>query len=200
MASKLSARLEDLKGSLERLSTRERMMLGGLAAAFVLGIVVVLGYVIISGLEELEERNVAMHKALQDLTKNRQCYLDHRRRTAQLEVRMSRTLELNRFVETAASAVGVSIAESSEIAPVDVDHYTQRGVEIKLRKVKIDQLARLIKELEGSPHIVQITRINATTRWNEHSELDVEMVVSTFERRERPTPEPGRRRSKRGRS
>ena len=116
---------------------------------------------------------------------------------------MSRTpLELNRFVETAASAVGVSIAESSEVSPVDIERYTQRGVEIKLRKVRIDQLAKLLKELESSPHIVQITRLNVSTRWNEHDELDVEMVVSTFEQRRKPAggeePKPVRR--KRGRS
>jgi len=199
VARKLSARLDDLKGSLERLSTRERLMLGGLASAFVVGVIVVLSYIIVSGLEELEEKNTATRQALRELSLNRGCYLEHRNRVAQLEARLSRTLELNRFVETAASAVGVSIAESSEIAPVDVDHYTQRGVEIKLRKVKIEQLAQLIKELEGSPQIVQITQISVTTRWNQHIDLDVEMVVSTFERRERPAVEPGRRR-KRGRS
>lgn len=198
MAGKLGARIDDLKSSLERLSPRERMMLGGLGAAFVVGVVVIVGYIILSGLEEIEENNGAMRIALKDLEQNRECYLAHRRRTAQLEVRMSRTpLELNRFVETAASAVGVSIAESSEIAPVAVDRYTQRGVEIKLRKVTIEQLAKLIKELENSPHIVQITRLNVNTRWNQHEDLDVEMVVSTFERRLEPVPDVRR---KRGRS
>jgi type II secretory pathway component PulM len=203
VASKLGARLEDLKGSLERLSPRERVMLGGLAATFVIGVIVVVGYIIVSGLEELEEKNSATRQALKDLAENRACFLAHRQRTAQIEVRMSRTpLELNRFVETAASAVGVSIAESSEVSPVDIDRYTQRGVEIKLRKVKIEELAKLMKELENSPHIVQITRLNVSTRWNEHSELDVEMVVSTFERRKKPAggDEPTRVRRKRGRS
>jgi type II secretory pathway component PulM len=198
VAGKLGARIDDLKSSLERLSPRERMMLGGLGAAFLVGVVVIVGYIILSGLEEIEENNEAMRVALKDLERNRECYLVHRRRTAQLEVRMSRTpLELNRFVETAASAVGVSIAESSEIAPVAVDRYTQRGVEIKLRKITIEQLAKLIKELENSPHIVQITRLNVNTRWNQHEDLDVELVVSTFERRHEPAPDVRR---KRGRS
>ena len=203
MAGKLGARIEDLKGSLERLSARERMMLGGLAAAFVVAVVVVVGYIIFSGLEELEDKNQATRKALKDLALNRVCYLEHRQRTAQLEVRVSRSpLELNRYVETAASTVGVSIAESSEISPVEIDRFTQRGVEIKLRKIKIEQLAKLIKELESSPHIVQVTQLNVSTRWNEHSELDVELVVSTYERRARPPEgeDPRRTRRKRGRS
>ena len=205
MAGKLSARLDDLKGSLERLSPREKLMLGGLGAVFVVGVVVVVGYIILSGLEEIEEKNSATREALKKLVENRTCYAEHRNRERQLDIRLSRpALELNRFVETAASAVGVSIAESTEISPVDVDRYTQRGVEIKLRKVQIDQLAKLIKELEASPHIVQNTQMNVTTRWGQHSDLDVEMVVSTYEKRSTPAPsdkkKKGRRRRKRGRS
>jgi type II secretory pathway component PulM len=205
VAGKLSARLDDLKGSLERLSPREKLMLGGLGAVFVVGVVVVVGYIILSGLEEIEEKNSATREALKKLVENRTCYAEHRNRERQLDIRLSRpALELNRFVETAASAVGVSIAESTEISPVDVDRYTQRGVEIKLRKVQIDQLAKLIKELEASPHIVQITQMNVTTRWGQHSDLDVEMVVSTYEKRSTPAPsdkkKKGRRRRKRGRS
>ena len=205
MAGKLSARLDDLKGSLERLSPREKLMLGGLGAVFVVGVVVVGGYIILSGLEEIEEKNSATREALKKLVENRTCYAEHRNRERQLDIRLSRpALELNRFVETAASAVGVSIAESTEISPVDVDRYTQRGVEIKLRKVQIDQLAKLIKELEASPHIVHITQMNVTTRWGQHSDLDVEMVVSTYEKRSTPAPsdkkKKGRRRRKRGRS
>ena len=112
---------------------------------------------------------------------------------------MSRTpLDLNRFLETSASAVGVSIAESGDMSPITGEKFTQRGVEIKLRKVTIVQLAKLLKELESSPHIVQITRLSVNARWNQHQDLDVEMVVSTFERNkaERPAGEGKGRREK----
>jgi len=173
-------------------------MVGGLGAALLLGVVVVASYIIVAGLEEIEENNEAIRRALRDIDENYECYVTQRQRHAQLEVRISRQpLELNRFVETAASAVGVSIAESSEVSPVAMDRFTQRGVEIKLRQVTIEQLAKLIKELENSPHVVQITRLNVSTRWNQHKDLDVEMVVSAFERRElRPEP-PGEKRRRR---
>jgi hypothetical protein len=158
-------------------------MLGGLAGAFLLLLMVVVTLIISTGLDEIEDHNAAMRKALSDLERNRECYVTQRHRRVQLEGRMSHSLELNRFVETAASAVGVEIAESGEIAPVQIERYTQRGVEIKLRKVNIGQLAKLLRELEGSPGIVQITRLSVNTRWGQSSDLDVEMVVSTFERR-----------------
>lgn len=203
MAGGFINKIDDLRGSFSRLSTRERLMIGGLALSLVVGLVVVVGYIILSGLEEIEENNAAMRVAIRELERNRDCYMVQRRRTAQLEVRMSRPIELNRFVETAASAVGVSITESGEIKPVTIGRYTQRGVEVKLRKVTIDQLAKLMRELEGSPSIVQITRLNVNTRWNQHKDLDVELVISTFERRKRERSSPGdkkgRRKKKRGR-
>jgi type II secretory pathway component PulM len=190
MAQGFKNRLDDLKGSFERLSPRERGALGGLAAALLVVGVLLVGWIIQSGLEEIETTNDDTRRALRDLEKHKDAYMVQRQRIAALEVRMSRTpLELNRFVETAASAVGVSIAESGEIPAVVGERYTQRGVEIKLRKVGIEQLGKLLRELENSPHIVQITSLSVNTRWNQHQDLDVEMTVSTYERRgkdERP--------------
>jgi type II secretory pathway component PulM len=190
VANGIKNRIDDLKASLGRLSPRERLMIGGLGVALLLGVVVAVGYTIQSGLEEIEEHNGEMRRALKDLDQHKDGFLVQKQRIAALEVRMSRTpLELNRFVETAASAVGVSIAESGEMAPVTGERYVQRGVEIKLRKVSIEQLAKLMKELENSPHIVQVTRLSVNTRWNQHQDLDVELTVSTFERKERRAPD-----------
>jgi type II secretory pathway component PulM len=184
VASSLKNRIDDLKSSLQRLSPRERRMVGGLGLVFVLGIVVSIGYIIQSSLEEIEENNSEMRKALRDLERNKDAYLIQRRRIAALEVRMSRTpLQLNHFVESAASKVGVNIAESGEITPITGDRYVQRGVEIKLRKVSIEQLGKLLKELENSPQIVQITKLSVNTRWGQHQDLGVEMVVSTYEKK-----------------
>ncbi len=204
MAISIRNRIEDLKGSFSRLSPRERMALGGLALSVVLGTMIIVGYMIFMGLEEIEERNAAIRTALKDLQRHGKDYLAQRRRITALEVRMNRTpLELNSFVEEKAKAVGISISESGELTPVEGERYTQRGLEIKLRRVKIDELAKLLKALENSPHIVQITSLNVSTRWNDHENLDVEMVVSTYEpRKEGPPPEERGKepRRKRGRS
>jgi len=184
MASGIKRRIDDLKSSLSRLSARERLMLGGLGVTFVLLVVIGVGYLITSSLEEIEEHNAEIRKALKDLEANKDAYMTQRQRIAALEVRMSRTpLELNRFVETAASAVGVSIAESGEVSPAVGERYTKRGLEVKLRKVNIEQLGKLLKELENSPYIVQVTRLSINTRWGQHQDLDVELTVSAWERK-----------------
>lgn len=201
MFNRLKHRLEDIKSSIARLSPRERLMVGGLALTFLLGIVVLVSYLIQSSLDEMEENNQAIRQALRDLEEHKDAYTMQRKRLAALEVRMSRTpLELNRFVETAASAVGISISESGEIAPVTSGKYLQRGVEIKLQKVSIEQLSKFLKELEGSPQIVQITRLSVNTRWNQHQDLDVEMSISTFERKHAQTDSEGKKRPEKDRS
>ncbi len=185
MVHTLKNRLQDLKGSWERLSQRERNMVLGLGGALLLVVVVFVGFTIQSGLEELEENNDAMRKALRDLDQYKDAYMVQRQRMAALEVRISRTpVELNRFLETAASGAGISISESVEMQPVEGDRYRQRGMEIKLRKVSIEQLAKFMKEIETSQQLVQITSLSVNTRWNQHQDLDVEMTVSTYERRE----------------
>jgi type II secretory pathway component PulM len=203
VAARIGSRIDDLKASLGRLAPRERLMLGGLAAVVGLGLVLGVGLFIQSGLDEIEEHNEAMRLALRDLERNKEAYLVQRQRTAILERRIPQTpIELNRLVETAASSVGVSIAESGESTPIAGERFVQRAVDIKLRKVNIEQLAKLIKALENSPHIVQVTRLSVNTRWNQHQDLDVEMTVSTYERKQRGgggTPAPGGARE-RGRS
>ena len=106
-------------------------------------------------------------------------------------------LELNSFVEKAAKKVEINIAESAEITPVEGEDFIQRGLEIKLRKVTIKQLAQLIKQLESSLQLVQITRLSVKTNWGQNKELNVEMVVATFEYREKKK-EPVDKPSKRG--
>jgi type II secretory pathway component PulM len=188
VANGIGNKLDDLKASIGRLAPRERMMLTGLGAVVLLFVVGVVAYFIQSGLEEIEEHNDAMRTALRDLEKHKDAYMVQRQRIAALEVRIPQVpIELNRLVETAASSVGVSIAESGEISPVSGERYVQRAVDVKLRKVTIEQLAKLLKALENSPHIVQVTRLSVATRWNQHQDLDVELTISTYERKTRGT-------------
>ena len=192
MAMKIRNRIEDYKSSFGRLSNRERMMVGGLGLVALLLVVGVVGYVVVSSLNEIEDHNQRMRQAIKDLKQYGQAYMKQRQRVAALKVRMpsDRTIELNSFVEKAAKKVEVNIAESDEMTPVEGDEYVQRGLEIKLRKVTVKQVAELIKQLESSPQLVQITRLSVQSSWNQHEQLNVEMVVSTFEYRERKPDEP----------
>lgn len=198
MAKGLKAKVEDLKLSFERMSARERLLVGGLGAVVLALVAVGAGYLVWSKLDDLAARNVAMRQALSDLDTHKDGYLDTQRRQAALKLAIPETpLELNTYVDQAASAVGVKIDESSEVQPAEGTRYTQRGLQIKLRKLNLSQLASLLKQLESSTtHVVQVTELTVYTRWNKHEEVDAELVVSTYEK---GAPKPKKVRSRRGR-
>jgi len=186
MASGLKAKIEDIKDSFQRLSPRERGALAALAGTFALLLMLGIGYWISSELAELEDRNEATRQALKDIDRYKDRFLQNKRREAALRRAVSATtLELNSYIEKAASAAGVEIAESSETKPVEGKNYTRRGVDIKLRKVTLGQLVGLLKRLTSSTaHVVQVTELSVMTRWNHHEDLDVELMVSTYDRKQ----------------
>ncbi|MCA9666749.1 MAG: type II secretion system protein M [Myxococcales bacterium] len=197
----VGSKLDDIKAWYERMSERERRMVGGLSAAIVLLVIFFVGYLVSSGLDEISESNAQLRKALRQLERNKGRYLKHRQRMAALDVRMAHApLELNTYVEKKARAVGVTIAESGELTPVPGDRFTRRGLEIKVNKISIGQLSALLKSIEDEQaHIVQVTRLSVYTRWNRNQELDVELVVSTYDRvKGKPAPKTRKRRGRRG--
>ena len=184
MAVGIRRLFDDAKAGLDRLSARERLMVGGLAATFVVLVTFGFGYWLVMELDELKEDNAAKQTALKEIQRLKHQYLERRRRNASVRSQLSPTpLELNTYVEQAASLAGVKIDESSEATAASVEGYSQRGIQIKMHKVSISQLATLLKKLEGTTtHIVQITKLEVTTRWKKHEELDVTMVVTTYQR------------------
>ena len=199
MAAAFKTKVEDLKLSFERMSPRERVMVGGLGATVVFLVIFGVGYLIWSKLDELGERNQAMRTALQDIEKYRDRFLEGRSRQAALKLAIPDSpLELNTYVDKAASAVGVKIDESSEVQPSEGSRFRQRGLQIKLRKISLPQLAGLLKQLENSTsHVVQVTEMTVYTRWRKHEEVDAELVVSTYEKAKPKSKRNGRKGSKR---
>lgn len=200
MVSALKSRIEDLKLSVARLSTRERVMVGSLVGVFGFLLVFGVGYLIYSSVDEVEERNVAMRKALRDINRYRDKYVSYQRRMKALERAIPTTsLDLNSFVEKAAAAVGVKIDETNEISPASAGRYTKRGMEIKLRKLSLGQLAAFLKQMEeSSTHVVQVTELSVHTRWQRHKEVDAELMVTTYERGKKKESSKKKSRGRRG--
>ena len=184
MKAIIRRRIEDLKGAFERLSQRERTMVLSLAGALLFCVFLATGYLLMSELQEMEDENEQTRLALRELERLKDQYIAERQRQLRIEARMSpEPLELNSYVEKAASEVGVKIDEASEVNPLNVGSVVQRGLEIKVRHVSLSQLVVLLEKLEESrTHVVQVTRLDVNTRWKKNNELDVSMIVSTFEK------------------
>jgi type II secretory pathway component PulM len=184
MPMTLLDRFKSLRDHWERLSQRERTLVSALGATFVVMSTLVVGFLITDGLSTLDEHNADMRQALHDVETQRESYLRAKAKTAQMETRIGRTpVQLQGFLEQIAKETGVEIPESNELTPTAAGkHFIQRSVELRLRQVPLDALARFLKSVETGPNLVVVTALNVHTRDDRHQQLDVEMTVSTYER------------------
>ena len=182
--------LQAFRDRFERLSQSERTLVLTAAGMFVVLVSLLGGFFITERLSTLEERNAAMRQALRDLESHRDAYLRAKSKSVQLESRLNRPpIKLQGYLEQAAKEVGVEIPEQNERPPTPVGkRFTERTVELRLRKVKLDQLANFLKRVETGPNLVQVTQLSVRTRDDKHQELDVEMTVSTWEHAPKEKP------------
>jgi hypothetical protein len=188
MANGIGARVDDLKASLGRLSSRERVMIGSLAGVLVLGVLLGSWYFISSALDELREENRATQKALEDLAQHRERYQAFRKKTAGMESLLSRDpVKLVSYIGQKAKDLNIPVVEYSKMTPQQIGNYEQYGQKIQVRKVTIGQLASLLEALESSQtHIVQVVKLEVTSRFSDREkgtqDLDADLVVASYGR------------------
>lgn len=196
----LSGRLQRLRDRWERLSQRERAMVGVLGISFCVTLSLIVGFVVSEGLAELDERNTAMRQALRDLDTHRDAYLRAKAKASQIEARVGRTpVQLQGFLEQAAKEAGVEIPESNERPSQPVaGRWVERAVDLRLRKVSLESLAMFMNKVETGSGLVVVTALNVRARDDKHKEFDVEMSISTYERAAEKKEKAGGRRGDEG--
>ncbi|HEX9104361.1 MAG TPA: type II secretion system protein GspM [Polyangia bacterium] len=175
--------MQALRDKWERLSQRERTMVGAMGVTFVIMVTLIVGFLITDGLSSMEERNADMRQALRDLDTQRDAYIRNKAKTAQMESRLgAQPVQLQGYVESAAKEAGVEISDQGDrqAAPAG-KKFIERSVELHLRPVTIDQLTRFMKAIETGRGLVVVKELSVRTRDDKHEQLDVDMAVSTYE-------------------
>ncbi|MBK8479983.1 MAG: hypothetical protein IPL40_02240 [Proteobacteria bacterium] len=180
----VEALFDDARGAFQRLAARDRLLVLALAATFCLLVVGGGAYLLFAEISELGEESRAMRKALIELEHYREPYRQAQQQQLALAQRVPPVaLELNEFLEGAASAAGVKIDESNETASAAVGPYLRSGLEVKVRKVKVGELGKLLGRIAATTqHLVQVRELSVSTRWGRPDELDVELVIATYSR------------------
>jgi type II secretory pathway component PulM len=179
----LNDRMMALRDKWERLSQRERTMVGAMGVTFVVMVTLIVGFLITDGLSSMEERNSDMRQALRDLDTQRDSYLRLKAKTAQMETRLGTTpVQLQGYVENAAKEAGVEISDSTDRpAAAAGKKFIERTVDLHLKPMTIDQLTKFMKAIETGRSLVVVKELTVRTRDDKHQQLDVDMVVSTYE-------------------
>jgi len=177
-------RMQALRDKWERLSQRERTMVGAMGVTFVIMVTLIVGFLITDGLSTMEEHNADMRQALRDLDTQRDNYIRLRAKTAQMETRLgSQPVQLQGYVENAAKEAGVEISDSSDRqAAAAGKKFVERSVALHLKPVTLDQLTRFMKAIETGRSLVVVKELEVRTRDDKHEQLDVDMAVSTYDR------------------
>jgi len=177
-------RMQALRDKWERLSQRERTMVGAMGVTFVIMVTLIVGFLITDGLSTMEEHNADMRQALRDLDTQRDSYIRMRAKTAQMETRLGATpVQLQSYVENAAKEAGVEISDSTDRpASAAGKKFIERSVDLHLKPVTLDQVTRFMKAIETGRSLVVVKELTVRTRDDKHEQLDVDMTVSTYER------------------
>jgi F0F1-type ATP synthase membrane subunit b/b' len=179
----LKDRMQALRDKWERLSQRERTMVGAMGVTFVVMVTLIVGFVITDGLASMDERNAQMRQALRDLDTQRDSYLKMKAKAAQMETRLgTQPVQMQAYLETAAKEAGLQIRESNVRPTVSVGKkFVERTVEIDLPPVTLEQLTTFMRAIETGKSLVVVTELNSRTRDDKHQLLDVKLAVTTYE-------------------
>lgn len=188
-------------GFLDRLSTREKLMVGGLVAGLVATAVVIIWLVVGGQIDELEQENVTLADTLAQVEANKNGYLTTKNRLDAYQARLDRNdVKLVRLMEDQAQTLGVTIENFKESKRFLTDKHkrlkrtatrtkvrdlVEESQTVTMRRISLEQLTRFMAALEGRTEPIRVTQLNIQTLTSDRQVLrQVKMTVSTYRNEE----------------
>jgi len=166
-----------------RTSPRERLMLGGLGATVIVFLLSLILSSVSSGLSEIDGENFDNAEALRFIQRNADKLRQAQRDETARERRFSRKAPaLQGWLESIATKRSLEIPEAQDRPEVNLGkNFTERAVEIRLRKIGLRPLTEFMVDVENSPYPVAVTKLHVRRRVGESDSFDVEMTVSAYD-------------------
>lgn len=171
--------------NLSQLSRRDRMALivGGIV---VLATVVAFGLILPyqEALARLDSRIATRQKQVREVQALQQEYRILKRQLAQAQSRLdqSRGFSLFSFIESQTTQVATKenlVYMRPQQTAVREDR-KEESVEIKLEKLRLDQLVRFLYGIESADAYLQVKNLRVRSRFDDRSLLDATMTISSF--------------------
>lgn len=197
------SRIQNLFDSFDRLSTREKIMVGGLAGAFGVTLVVILWMVFSSQITALEQRNESARDTLAQVMTLKDTYLARKARNdAKKALLDNNRVGLVKLMEGEAQRQGFIIEEFKETKrsladPAQRPRVSQgerkRKVKelfevsqaVTIRKVSLEALANFLAALEKNESPIRVTKMSIDTSAADRQQLrQVKLTVSTYRNEE----------------
>ena len=181
----VSKKIEDLLAALERLSRREKFMVGGLALCFVVFVVTLVSLWVSSSLGAMERRIKDKTSRLQSVIDLRQQYEEAKRRDEQVkkQIQRGRNIDLVATLTSLEKQLGVNIEDLQTRTPgINQEKGIEEvKVEVNIPLITIDRLVELIEEIERKSKTIAVRVLRVRNNFRDPTQLDVNMTVSNFQ-------------------
>jgi hypothetical protein len=186
----LGKRYEEMQAAFERLSRREKFMVGGLGVSVVLFIGILVSLWVSSSLRGLERRiedkTSKLNKMIEMRTQFEQAKLA--RKESERRIRKAMNIQLMGTLENMAKRLGIDTNEmemnprsSGASAETNVD---EKRVEVKIPRITIDRLVDFLVQIERRAESIVVRTLHIKNNFRDPSRLDVTFIVSKFQLKE----------------
>lgn len=184
-----------ITGRIASLSAREKVMLGGLAAVFLIFLGFLAYLLVGTTLQDLEDSVASKKEALEAIETLKDRYLQSRGSGVEAtdEKLASNKIKLTPYVEEAAERLGITVEDYKERrVPVGKKHKTPSGEEvpemweelltISFNQVTLDRLTSFLDDVDQPPQLVFIKKLALKRSWSEKSLFRVTVTLSTYKK------------------
>ncbi len=138
-------------------------------------------------MEQLDGKIAARKRQIKEVQALRQDYLQLQRRLNEAQKRLAKgeSFSLFSFVESLATRVA-SKENLVYMRPQPVtaqEDFREESVEIKLDKIRLNQLVQLLYEIESADAFLRVKNLRVKTRFDDRTQLDAVLTISSYGRR-----------------
>ena len=194
-------RTQAIFDAFDRLSSREKIMVGSLVCAFILTISVVMWMVVGGQIDALEQRNESMRSTLAQVNALKGDYLEQKAKLDAIRERLENNpIRLVRLMETEAGHQGIEIEDFKESkrfltnksrqfqkrgntdkSTKTVKELVEESQTVTIRRVTLDQVSSFMAALENRKEPVKVTKLTISTLNSDRQVLrEIRMTVSTY--------------------
>lgn len=186
----LGKRYEEMLAAFERLSRREKFMVGGLAVCLVLFVATLVSMWVSSSLHGLERRIEDKTGKLTKMIEMRAQFEQAKlaRKNSERRIRQARNIQLMGTLENLAQRLGIDTNEM-EMNPRSSgtnaeNNVEEKRVEVKIPRITIDRLVDFLVQIERKAESIAVRTLHIKNNFREPSRLDVTFIVSKFQLKE----------------
>jgi hypothetical protein len=179
---------EALKERWERMEARERRLVSLLGVTFVVCIFGFVGMQIWRGLSAREERNATARNALHLIEMRLADPAAAAASDSADQLIGDTAVSLGSYLEDIAKENQMTIPEQVDKPAIQHGKYTELQMQISLRGVTLDQVAKFLKAVETRQPAVVTRTLRIKPYVSAHEKLDVDLVIATFQKAAKATP------------